>query len=78
MQTKIKSFSCGSVDNKSACNTGDPGSIHGLGEVPGEGKSNSLQYSCLEKSTDKGALWVTVHGVTKSPTGLRDFHFVSF
>ena len=24
------------------------------------------QYSCLENSTDRGALWATVHGVTKS------------
>ena len=29
-----------------------------------------LQYSCLEKSMDKGAWWATVHGVAKSWTGL--------
>ena len=27
-----------------------------------------LQYSCLENSMDRGALWATVHGVTKSLT----------
>ena len=31
----------------------------------GEGSGNTLQYSCLENSLDRGARWVTVHGVTK-------------
>ena len=39
----------GSSDGKeSACNTGDLGSIPGLGRFPGEGNSNLLQYACLE------------------------------
>ena len=39
----------GSSDGKeSACNTGDLGSISGLGRFPGEGNSNLLQYSCLK------------------------------
>ena len=29
-----------------------------------------LQYSCLENSMDRGAWWVTVHGVAKSWTRL--------
>ena len=29
-------------------NTGDPSSIPGLGQSPGEENGNSLQYSCLE------------------------------
>ena len=33
---------------------------------PGEGNGNSLQYSCLENSMDRGAWRVTVHRVTKS------------
>ena len=31
----------------SASNTGDLGSIPGLGRSPGEGNGNPLQYSCL-------------------------------
>ena len=54
---------------------GDPGSIPGLGRSPGEGNGNPLQYSCLENSMDGGAWQVTVHGVTKHQTRLRDFHF---
>ena len=51
----------------------DPGLIPGMGRSPGEGNSNPLQYSCLENSMDGGALWATVHGVTKSRTRLSDF-----
>ena len=32
-----------------------------------------LQYSCLENPIDRGALWATVHGVTKSQTWLSNF-----
>ena len=32
--------------------------------MPGEGNSNPVQYSCLEKSMDRGAWWAAVHGVT--------------
>ena len=42
--------------------------IPGSGEPPGGGNDNSLQYSCLENSTNRGAWWATVHGVTKSWT----------
>ena len=34
-----------------------------------------LQCSCLENSMDRGALWATVHGATKSQTHLRSWHF---
>ena len=48
-------------------NAGDPGSsIPGSRRSPGEGNGNSLQYSCLENSMDKGTWWAIVHGVTKS------------
>ena len=30
-----------------------------------------LQYSCLENPTDRGAWWVTVHGVAKSWTRMK-------
>ena len=49
-------------------NAGYPGSIPGSGRFPGEGTENPLQYSCLEKSTDRGAWWATVHAVTESDT----------
>ena len=47
-------------------NARDAGSIPGLGGSPGEGNGNSLQYSCLENSMDRGGWWATVHGVAKS------------
>ena len=49
-----------------AYNSGDPGSIPGLGRSPGEGNGNALQYSCLESPMDRGAWRATVHGVAKS------------
>ena len=36
----------------------------------GEGNGNSLQYSCLENTTDKEAWWAAVHRVTQSQTRL--------
>ena len=42
-----------------------------LGLIPGSGRSsrgendNPLQYSCLGNPMDKGAWWVTVHGVVE-------------
>ena len=61
-----KSFPGGSDGKASACNAGDPGSIPGLGQSPGEGKGNPLQYSCLENPADGGACQATVHGVAES------------
>ena len=43
----------------------------GQEDSPGEEDGNPLQYSCLENSMDRGARWTTVHGVTKSQTGLK-------
>ena len=37
----------GSVVKNPPANAGEAGSIPGLGRSPGEGKGNSLQYSCL-------------------------------
>ena len=45
---------------------GDVGSILGLGRSPGGRNDNSLQYSCLGNSMDRGARWATVHGVAES------------
>ena len=46
-------------------NTGDAGSVLGLGRSPAEGNSNPLQYTCLENPMDRGAWWATVHGAEK-------------
>ena len=60
------------MEKESASNAGDLGSIPGFGSSPGEGNSNPLQYSCLDNSKNREALWVTVHGVAKSQTRLSD------
>ena len=39
-------------------------------------RENSLQYSCLENSTDRGAWQATVHGVTESDR--RVVHLLSY
>ena len=46
-------------------NVRDVGSIRGLGRSPGGGNGNSLEYSCLENSMDRGAWWAAVRGVVK-------------
>ena len=38
-----------------AGDTGDVGSIPGLGRFPGVENSNSFQYSCLKNPVDRGA-----------------------
>ena len=48
-------FPGGSDGKESACTVGDLGSIHWSGRSPGEGNGNPFQYSCLEKSKDRGA-----------------------
>ena len=50
------SFKDGSDGKASAYNSGDLGSIPGLGRSPGEGSDNPLQYSCLENPID-GRAW---------------------
>ena len=40
-----RGFPDGSVIKKSTCNTGDAGSIPGLGRSPEDGNGNTLQYS---------------------------------
>ena len=51
-----------------AGDSGDTGSIPGLGRSPGEGNGNPLQYSCLENSMDREAWRATVHGAAKNQT----------
>ena len=46
-------------------NAENSGSVPESRRSSGEGNGNSLQYSCLENPTDRGAWWTTVHGVAK-------------
>ena len=62
----ISGFPGGSVVKNLPANAGEATSIPGLGRSPREENGNTLQYSCLEDSMDRGACWATVHGVTKS------------
>ena len=68
-------FAGGSDSKVSAYNARDLASNPGLGRSPGEGNRNPLQYSCMENPMDRGASYVTVHGVTKSRTWLSDITF---
>ena len=55
----------GPVVKDSPANTEDVGSVPELGRFPGEGNSNSFQYSCLGNPMDSGTWWATVHGVVR-------------
>ena len=58
-------FPGGSVVKNLPANAGDMGLIPGSRISPEEENGNPLQYSCLENPVDRGAWWVTVHGVAK-------------
>ena len=60
-----RGFPGGSDHKESACNAGVPHSVPESGRSPGEGHGNPFQYSCLENSTDRGAWWAAVHGLTE-------------
>ena len=50
-----------------------------VGKIPLEkGNGNPLQYSCLEKSMDRGAWRATVCGVTKGRTQLSNLFKLIF
>ena len=68
MALELKSPPANAVD------PGHVGLIPGLGISPGGGHGNTLQYSYLENSLDRGAWWAAVHGVTKSWTQLSHTH----
>ena len=54
-----------------AGNIRDVGSIPGSGRSPGGGNGNPLQYSCQEKTMDRGGCLATVHGIAKGWTRLK-------
>ena len=60
------------VVKNTPANTGDPGSIPGLGRSPGGGNGNLLQYSHLENPVDREAWQATVHGGHKSQARLSN------
>ena len=62
-----RGFPCGSMVKKPPASV-DVGSIPGSRRSPGVGNGNPLQYSCHENPMDRGAWWVTDHGITKSDT----------
>ena len=66
----FKGLLSGTLVKNPPANTGDLGLIPGSGRSPGERNGDPLQNSCLENSMDRGAWWITVHGVTKSQTQL--------
>ena len=68
----------GSLAKESACNAGDPDSIHEWGRSPGKGNGNLLQYSGRENSMDRGAWQAIVHRIAKSQTPLCNYHIISF
>ena len=50
--------------------------IPGSGRFSGVGNNNSLQYSCLENSMNRGAWWAIVLRITKSQIQLRDIQHI--
>ena len=52
---------------KNPAKVGDTDSIPESERCPGERNGNPLQYSCLGNSTDRGAWWAIVRGITKEP-----------
>ena len=64
-------FSGGLVVKNPSTNAGearDMGLIPGSQRFPEGGNGNPLQYSCLEKSMNRGAWRATVQGVANSQT----------
>ena len=65
-------FPGGSDGKEFACNAADLGSIPGLGRSPGGEHGNPSSILAWSIPMDRGAWWITVHGITKSWTRLRD------
>ena len=52
----------------SAEDTGDEGSVPGLGRSPGGGHSSPFQYSCLVNPMDRDASQATIHRIAELDT----------
>ena len=79
-------FHCGTIDiiisykgctscsdgKESTCQCRRPEFDPWVGKIPWSRERLPTQYSCLQKSTDRGAWQATVHGVTKSQTRLSN------
>ena len=52
-----------------AGDTGDMGSVPGLGRSPGGGNDNPFQYSYLKNAMGREAWQVTVHGLDSESVG---------
>ena len=63
-------FPGGSENKDSACTSGNPGSVPGMGRSPGEGDHNPLWYSCPENPMDRGAWWAIVQGIADRQVSL--------
>ena len=61
-----KEFACNAGDS------GDMGSIPGLGRSPGGGNGNPHQYSCLKNPVDRGDWQAVIQRITKSQTQLSN------
>ena len=57
-----------SVGRESNCNSGDPGSIPGLGRRPVEGNATHSSILAWRIPMDRGAWQAIVHGVTVRQT----------
>ena len=76
----LMGFPSGSVVKRLLANSGDSGdsgSIPGLGHSPAEGNGNPLQYSCLENFQRQGSLTSYSIGVTKE-SDLSDWAHTGF
>ena len=72
LQAESLGFPGGSDSKEFTCNTGDLGSIPGLGRFPGELNGYPLQYSHLDNFMVSKAWRAKDHGVSKSQTQLSN------
>ena len=74
MPISVEGFPDSSVGKESACNTGDPGSIPGLGRSAGEGIGYLLQRSwaffvaqLVKNLPAMRETWIRISGLGRSP-----------